>query len=144
MGFSKERKAKLERIESENTKHCSRCKEIKPLFEFGISSTGRKMSSPYCRECERKRAKEKHIQTRHNIFLSDYDKILKKQDGKCKICKTTKIKYKNKGRFCVDHDHKTGKIRGLLCVHCNLLLGHSKDNIEILAAAIQYLINSRK
>lgn len=55
-----------------------------------------------------------------------------KQDGKCAICKSDK-------RLVVDHDHKTGKVRALLCGKCNCMLGHASDNPNILLAGIQYL-----
>lgn len=52
--------------------------------------------------------------------------------GQCAICDS-------KEHLCVDHDHKTGKIRGLLCRSCNLMLGNSRDQIEILRRAEAYL-----
>lgn len=41
--------------------------------------------------------------------------------------------------FVVDHDHETGKVRGLLCNSCNVMLGHSKDDVAILQKGIEYL-----
>ena len=67
--------------------------------------------------------------------------MLKKQNYKCKICGNNETTRKN-NRLDVDHDHKTGKVRALLCSHCNILLSRSKDNIEILQKAIQYLLDS--
>ena len=132
-----------EALEDKDTKYCTVCKEVKPLSEFAIHPTRRKFSFSQCRECDNKRSKRKNIKQKYNITLEDYDKIFEKQSGKCKICGTKKIGYKNRGRFCVDHDHETGKIRGLLCVNCNLLLGHAKDDIKILALAIQYLTDAQ-
>lgn len=139
-GISKERRKELEQLESDTTKLCLDCGKIKPLFEFGVRSGGRKFSRSRCLSCDN----EVDLQRRFGITFSDYDKIFKKQNGKCKICGNKEIGHKLQGRFCVDHDHSTGKIRGLLCYRCNLLLGNAKDNIEILASAIQYLIDSRK
>jgi len=42
-------------------------------------------------------------------------------------------------RFAIDHDHQTGKVRGLLCGFCNALIGYAKDDISILKSAIKYL-----
>lgn len=144
MGFSKEKKAELERIESEDTKLCIGCGEVKPLFEFGVAPTGHKMACSYCIDCDCERRKERKILYNHGITLEDYDKMLEEQNGKCKICDSKETGTKHRGRFCVDHDHSTGRIRGLLCFNCNTFLGNAKDDIEILASAIQYLVNSRK
>jgi len=80
----------------------------------------------------------KHIlKSRYGITLEQYDDMLKDQEYVCKICGTDKLG--GQGRFKVDHDHITGKIRGLLCNLCNRGLGYFKDNIEFLTRAIQYL-----
>ena len=73
----------------------------------------------------------------YGITLKDYYKILEDQGGVCAICGTDKAG--GKGRFHIDHCHKTSEIRGLLCHNCNLLLGHAKDSIKILIKAIKYL-----
>ena len=54
----------------------------------------------------------------------------------CAICGSTKTKGKN---WHADHDHSTGLFRGILCLDCNLLLGHATDSIELLERAIIYL-----
>lgn len=78
-----------------------------------------------------------HLKRKYGITLDQYDNILESQGGVCAICGTDTPG--GKGRFHVDHDHKTGKIRGLLCVKCNLTLGGVSDNINILVNAIKYL-----
>jgi len=138
------KKKDVERLESENTKICTKCKQVKPLYEFSVSSTGRKFSKSECIECTKERSKESHILNKFNITLETYDKMLKKQNGKCKICGSKETGCKSKGRFYIDHDHKTDKIRGLLCNHCNHMLGHAKDDIETLAKAITYLSRSKQ
>lgn len=70
-----------------------------------------------------------------------YDKLLKEQNYSCAICKTIQPhKNAKKKYFCLDHDHSTGKKRGLLCDNCNKGLGQFKDNIEALKNAVEYLI----
>jgi len=66
-----------------------------------------------------------------------YQKMLDKQDNKCAICgvNVSELKY----TLCVDHDHATGKVRGLLCHDCNVGIGRMKDNIKTLKKAIKYL-----
>jgi hypothetical protein len=74
----------------------------------------------------------------HNLSTEQYEEMLRVQNGKCAICKGNETRkfWKN---LCIDHDHKTGKVRGLLCHHCNTMLGNVKDNPEILQSAIEYL-----
>ncbi len=70
--------------------------------------------------------------------------LLESQGGVCAICKKEEqIIDKGGGtqRLSVDHDHDTGKIRGLLCNDCNVGLGRFKDNLELLRSAVAYLEN---
>lgn len=64
--------------------------------------------------------------------------MLSRQGGKCAICRGDN-KYQREQRFSVDHDHETGKIRGLLCNHCNVMIGWAKESPEVLEAAADYL-----
>lgn len=73
------------------------------------------------------------LKNTYGITLEEYDAILKTQKGGCAICK---VKAKI---LCVDHCHKTGKVRGLLCQLCNRSIGMMKDDISILESAIVYL-----
>lgn len=63
------------------------------------------------------KAREYRMRTLYGIEVADYDVMLKAQGGRCAVCHrtTTKRGY----RFAVDHDHKTGRVRGLLCCDCN-------------------------
>lgn len=70
------------------------------------------------------------------IDLDAYNELYKKQNKVCAICKT----HETKNRLHVDHCHKTGKVRGLLCGRCNTALGSFQDNLKWLQAAIDYLI----
>jgi len=77
--------------------------------------------------------------------MDDYNAMLKAQNFKCSICGhgETAINPRSKKAFdlAVDHDHKTGKVRSLLCKSCNTMLGDAKDSTEILTKAIDYLKN---
>lgn len=73
----------------------------------------------------------------YNISLEDFNSLLKKQNYVCAICK--KIKHEKHRNLYVDHCHKTGKVRGLLCNRCNLGLGNFDDNISNLEEATKYL-----
>lgn len=73
-----------------------------------------------------------------NISREDYEALLAKQDGVCDICKIASPG-KTRASFSIDHDHKTGKIRGLLCSGCNTAIGLMYESKETLANAIKYL-----
>lgn len=73
----------------------------------------------------------------YKITESEYLALFEKQNGKCAICNKDQAYFKY--ALCVDHDHITGQIRGLLCRNCNLILGNAKDNLNILLSAANYL-----
>lgn len=73
---------------------------------------------------------------RYKITMDEFEDLLNKQEGKCKIC--SKL-LENSDKPNVDHCHKTNKIRGLLCVNCNKGIGHLFDDVELLQKAIDYL-----
>jgi hypothetical protein len=90
----------------------------------------------YSREYGRahpRRARNYGLWYRHGLSVADYRALLKRQKHCCAVCG------KKPRKYVVDHDHKTGKIRGLLCSFCNSLLGFAKDNRSVLKAAIHYL-----
>ena len=68
------------------------------------------------------------------LTQESYDKMLKKQSNCCAVCKEIFTKTPH-----IDHDHKTNKIRGLLCSNCNLMLGHAKDSVVRLKNGVLYL-----
>jgi hypothetical protein len=76
----------------------------------------------------------------YSLTPEQYDAMLKEQCGRCAICCTEKPG--GKGRFHVDHDHATGKVRGLLCSSCNRGLGYLKDDEKILYCAWYYIMTS--
>jgi len=89
--------------------------------------------------------KEKFYSLRWNykMTLEEYNLLLEKQDNKCAICKQPETSIHNKTKqvkqLAVDHDHNTGKIRGLLCERCNTTLGKMEENMEYLESMISYL-----
>ncbi len=75
------------------------------------------------------------LKKEYNMTTADYYTILEKQEGKCAICgQAPELR-----RLSVDHSHETGRIRGLLCHLCNVMLGFARDSREILRAADKYL-----
>ena len=79
------------------------------------------------------------LKNKFGIDISQYDLLLESQNYKCAICGSTETGAKGKKYFNVDHCHETGKVRGLLCKPCNIMLGEAKDNPTILSKAIDYL-----
>ncbi len=141
MSFTKERIKELELLETEDTKFCPKCSEIKPLYEFTVSKRERKMSHCWCRSCEARDRRERY----HDMTMEEYEKLLEQQDYKCAICGTSNPG--GRGTFHIDHDHKIknkrDSFRGLLCVGCNHGLGNFKDNPEALIAAVAYLLKHK-
>ena len=77
----------------------------------------------------------KQLRLKYKITPEQYQELLLRQGGKCAICKQTWIR-----RLSVDHDHKTGRIRSLLCNNCNTAIGLLKDDPELCYAAGTYLM----
>ena len=77
------------------------------------------------------------LRTKYGITNEDYDKLVEKQNNCCDICGKSRSEFEKE--FFIDHDHTTKKVRGLLCLWCNTVIGFAKDNIETLKNAITYL-----
>lgn len=83
-------------------------------------------------------AEEKIIQKKYGISENDYQNLLVKQNGVCAICQ----RHQRKQRLSIDHSHKTGRVRGLLCTRCNRNIGRFFDSYEMLQRAADYLKQS--
>jgi hypothetical protein len=75
----------------------------------------------------------------YGITLEEYHAIFQSQGESCAICRA-----KQSIKWCLDHCHSTNSVRGVLCHHCNTLLGHAKDNEQVLIDAIFYLLKHRE
>lgn len=113
-------------------KICKDCKELKPISEFYRL---RSWYGSYCRSCHyirtSKDARWRTIKSKYGLTRIEFELMLVSQDSKCAICKS-------KTELVVDHDHTTGKVRGLLCRRCNFVLGILEDE-EFIEAANRYL-----
>jgi len=143
-------------------KTCSCCGISKPFDSFPKGKTRKDGSYALrstCKECtvqlnldvyHNKGGKEKQKQRsfknnlkKYGITPEDYKTLLEQQQGRCKICSSSEVsRSRSSYNLFVDHDHKTGKVRGLLCHHCNMGLGHFKDDTKSLKKAIEYLNES--
>lgn len=84
------------------------------------------------------------LKTKYGITLEDFDHMLMEQDNKCAICKKREVFNESGKELAVDHDHVTGRVRGLLCQVCNQALGMFGDSQEVLESAIAYLAKSEQ
>lgn len=129
-------------------KECSSCRVEKPntIKYYGISKRYGDGFKLICREClseKNRKIREWKRKTFYGVTEPQYIEMINSQKGLCKICgmKETKISFKtgNVVSLAIDHCHKTGVVRGLLCAKCNLMLGYARDNTDILKSAIKYL-----
>jgi|SRR5579872_548691 len=74
--------------------------------------------------------------SKYGITLQEKTEMFKSQNGQCKICS---LPFETLYTAHVDHNHLTGKVRGLLCLSCNHMVGKARDSIVILQKAIDYL-----
>lgn len=112
-------------IKINNFKACDNCGKNKDIL-------GR-----LCEDCleahiKKYKYRQKNYFKKYNISELIYTNSLKEQDNRCAICKTEQ-------KLHIDHNHKTGKFRGLLCFRCNTGLGFFKENIENMLMAIDYI-----
>ena len=117
-------------------KTCTKCKVEKPLDaeNFPLHNKTKSGFDSWCRKC-RATYRSSICRGQFRDSISDQDLIKLKQNTKnCMICGATE-------KLVVDHNHKTNKVRGMLCNHCNRGLGHFRDNQKTLLKAIEYLSN---
>ena len=79
--------------------------------------------------------KNRHLVKTYGITVGEWEDLFDAQGRSCAICKDGDIK----GHWCTDHDHNTGKVRGILCQGCNTLIGMAKDHPQVLLDAKAYL-----
>jgi hypothetical protein len=132
-------------------KKCSKCGIDKPLSDFYKQKATNDGHTYECKLCKNTTIKQwkkdnpkahkihqkrRDLKAKYNISIEQFNTMLKKQNNKCEICKN---EFKNEKATHVDHCHKTGIIRSLLCVNCNFGLGFFKDSVENLKSAQKYL-----
>lgn len=94
------------------------------------------MTSRTSEEAKRK-AKDRRLRTRYGITLEQFEEVFAAQGGVCAVCKRSdKV-------MCLDHNHKTLKFRGIVCLNCNLrVIGGARDKDELLINAAEYIQNN--
>ncbi len=118
-----------------NQKLCRICKRYLDFNKFSIKHTQNGQLNSGCTKCNNL--------IKYKITSIEYEQLVIAQNNKCSICDKPEISIdKTNGKLrdlSVDHNHETGKIRGLLCTGCNIGIGLFKENSQILKKAIEYL-----
>jgi hypothetical protein len=135
-------------------KICRTCNETKELTEFHKAKVNVDGLENRCKPCKQayqthpdrraaraRRAWKYNIKVKYGMVPEDYHKLVEEQGNKCGACGDTWEELVNHvfERWCVDHNHNTGEVRGLLCNGCNAALGHAQDNPIRLRAQARYL-----
>lgn len=150
-------------------KRCITCNQVKPIGRFAVHSNGRRRGQcddcrkEYLRQYHAHPERRAHISadrkayaaqhpeqqrakrfTRYGLTPEQYDALYDAQQGRCAICGVHKDRagvgdVGGGNVLCIDHDHETGAIRGLLCTGCNTGLGSFGDDPANLIAALDYL-----
>lgn len=117
-------------------KFCRGCRTVLPLSAWSARSTTKDGYAFRCRACMAGADRAKHLIRTYGLTVSEVDRLLESQGGTCAICCTSPAVH-------VDHDHSTGKVRGILCFRCNAALGQFGDDPRVLRRAARYLDRSR-
>jgi Recombination endonuclease VII len=124
-------------------KWCPDCGAVKRLDDFPRNRRTNSGIAAYCKPCHNARGKATyerlyggtrhyHLKRRYGLSAEEVDALVLAQRGRCAICREAPAEH-------VDHDHLTGKVRGVLCFNCNGGLGQFRDRADLMAFAIAYL-----
>ena len=91
------------------------------------------------RESAKRRLEDYNRFSKYNIDPAEYRSLLTQQNGVCAICREPGRKAHRGQDLCVDHDHRTGRVRSLLCGHCNSAIGFLRESPLLARAAATYL-----
>jgi hypothetical protein len=129
-----------------DNKVCPRCKLEKPKEAFGTHCTNKDGLRSHCRKCRTEMERPGGIRRHHGISLEDYDMMFAKQKGLCACCGKPETSKKRKDRcsLSIDHDHKTGKVRQLLCHRCNVVLGLVYENPTLCELLRSYILKHKE
>lgn len=135
---------------------CTDCKEDKAASEFNKNRSTKSGYQWICRKCQKVRHldyaarnprqfRAGYYRRKYQMTEQDVHSMLQAQDNKCLIC-TNQLALepgnglrKKQYQYDIDHDHRTGKVRGILCHNCNVGLGRFKDDPNLLTRAAEYL-----
>ena len=133
------------------TKKCKTCGVVKRIEDFYTERSNKDGRRGTCKKCKpmepnpyNRTVSRKHkLKSHYGITPEEFQELKNSQGGKCKICGREEFgvsgPHRTPRELAVDHDHKTGKIRGLLCHQCNAALGLLGDSTDIFIRCINYL-----
>ncbi|MFD5229584.1 endonuclease VII domain-containing protein [Streptomyces qaidamensis] len=113
-------------------KLCRTCGEIKPHSEWHRNATASDGLSTRCKACRAVQGRQGHLKRQYGITEAERDGLIASQGGVCCICLSAVPEH-------VDHCHKTGRVRGVLCFSCNAALGQFKDRPDAIRRAAAYV-----
>ena len=115
----------------EGDKECPACQRVRPISDFRVVRSNPDGRSIRCRDCMTWVSRR----ARYGIEPHEFYAMLDRQGNVCAICKLHPRERNGKSKWNVDHDHDTGKVRGLLCTYCNIRLGVlESEGVELMQA----------
>ena len=134
--YKEHREEYIERAEKWRKDNLKRRNEYSKQWREDNPEKVKKYSKTYCKK-HRERAKIVHLKRNYDLSYENWLKMWENQDGKCAICGTS---FDKPSDVCIDHNHKTGEIRGLLCNKCNFAIGLLNDDPELTIKLTEYLM----
>ncbi|MDX3687690.1 endonuclease VII domain-containing protein [Streptomyces sp. NPDC017201] len=113
-------------------KECRTCGEVKPHSEWHRNSTATDGLATRCKACKAIQGRAGHLKRHYGMTEAQREAMVSSQSGVCTICLAAPAVH-------VDHCHKTGRVRGVLCFNCNSAIGKLGDDPDSLRRAIAYL-----
>jgi hypothetical protein len=113
-------------------KLCRMCGEVKPHSEWHRNATASDGLSTRCKTCRAVEGRAGHLKRQYGMTQAERDAMVAEQFGICCICLAASAEH-------VDHDHETGRVRGVLCFSCNAALGQLKDQPGVIRRAAAYV-----
>lgn len=119
---------------------CSACRQWKTPEEFSRNKSQKSGLNYMCKSCSRERVRKYNLPVKYGITAAKFAEMLLSQGGKCACCGGAFVMEGAKNnRPCVDHNHKSGEVRSLLCGRCNLAAGNVLDSSEMAEKLAAYL-----
>ncbi len=134
-------------------KTCNTCLQEKPIDSFYLhrgARTSEGYRAPTCKDCHKQKSmawaeknpdkvaahrRKRNLKEKYGLTVEQYDEMVFEQNGACFVCNTVP----ERRRLNVDHCHKTGKVRKLLCDKCNMAIGLLEDDIDRISKVRKYL-----